>query len=82
MIEVHDEIKERVCCDCKGYGGSCQDHCDAYQIALLCDELFGVEFWEKWDGIMPKKTSKLLRGLKGLKMLKELALAVSVGEVK
>ena len=76
------EIQEQICEGCKGAGMCDGDHCDAYQIALLCDDLFGAEFWERWDGVFPQKTGALLRGLRGLKALKELSLAVSVGEVK
>ena len=76
------DIEEMVCEGCKGAGMCDGADCDEYQIALLCDELFGAEFWERWDGFFPNKTGALLRGLRGLKMLKELAIAVSAGEIK
>jgi hypothetical protein len=78
-----NEIQELVCQDCKGLERGCDgDHCDEYQIVSLCVELFGETFLERWDGVLPKKTSGLLSGLKGLKMINDLFLTLCIGEIK
>lgn len=76
-------IEEYVCVDCKGSEKGCDGtNCDEYQIFSLCLELFGAEFVEKWDGNFPQQTGKLLRGLKGLKAIKDLSESLVLGEIK
>ena len=81
---MDNEIRELICEGCSGVERGCDgDSCDAYQIAMISIDLFGDEFLEKFDGfILPKQSGKLLRGLRGLKTLKDLALALTVGEMK